>query len=210
MSIIRLLLSFLLVSFSSLLSAQTLLVLGDSISAAYGLDRVEQGWVALLQQRLAPQGIEVVNASISGDTTAGGLARFDPLLERIQPAIVIIELGGNDGLRGLTPAQMQTNLVELITRASKRGAKVLLLGMKMPPNYGKRYADMFQSVYVDVAKGQGVALVPFLLDSVGGHDDLMQADGIHPNLAAQPLLLDQVMPFLQPLLGAGNPPRSTR
>lgn len=209
MSMIRLLVSCLLVSFSCLLNAQTLLVLGDSISAAYGLDRVEQGWVALLQQRLAPQGVDVVNASISGDTTAGGLARFDPLLERTQPAIVIIELGGNDGLRGLTPAQMQANLVELIRRAGKRGARVLLLGMKMPPNYGKRYADMFQTVYADVAKSQGVALVPFLLDGVGGHDDLMQADGIHPNLAAQPVLLNQVMPFLQPLLDAGNLPRTT-
>lgn len=185
--------------------AETLLVLGDSISAGYGLNRLEDGWVALLREKLRSRGVEVVNASISGDTTAGGLTRIDELLPRVKPSLVIIELGGNDGLRGLTPAQMKTNLTGMIGKARAAGARVLLLGMRIPPNYGKRYADMFQNVYGEVAQETGVALVPFLMDGVGGHDGLMQGDGIHPNQAAQPLLLEQVSKQLEPLLAASKP-----
>ncbi len=185
-----------------LAQAQTLLVVGDSISAGYGLARIDQGWVSLLQRALQPRDIAVVNASISGDTTAGGLARIDELLQRVHPRWVLIELGGNDGLRGLTPAQMADNLTAMIGKARQAGAEVLLLGMRIPPNYGKRYAEMFQRVYGEVAGRQRVALVPFLLEGVGGHDSLMQADGIHPNAEAQPLLLEQVMTSLEPLLQA--------
>lgn len=187
--------------------AETVLVVGDSISAGYGLDRLGQGWVALLAEKLRPRGVAVVNASLSGDTTAGGLTRLDELLGRVVPGIVLIELGGNDGLRGLTPARMRDNLTAMIGQARAAGARVLLLGMQIPPNYGKRYADLFQRVYAEVAQATGVALVPFLLDGVGGRDALMQADGIHPNAAAQPVLLEQVMKGLEPLLGeAPSPP----
>ena len=186
-----------------------MLVVGDSISAGYGLDKVEEGWVALLQEKLKPRGIEVVNASISGDTTAGGLTRLDALLDRVRPGWVLIELGGNDGLRGLTPAQMNANLTAMIDKARAAKARVLLLGMQIPPNYGKRYADLFQRVYGDVAQATGAALVPFLLDGVGGHDGLMQTDGIHPNAAAQPLLLEQVWRQLQPLLEPASVPKAT-
>jgi acyl-CoA thioesterase-1 len=195
-----LLLILLLASFS--VRAETLLVVGDSISAGYGLERLEQGWVALLKEKLQPRGIEVVNASLSGDTTAGGKTRLDELLPRVQPSLVIIELGGNDGLRGLTPSQMKENLTAMIAQARVAQAQVLLLGMRIPPNYGKRYAEMFQNVYGEVARDTRVALAPFLMDGVGGHDDLMQSDGIHPNQAAQPLLLEQVMKALDPMLAA--------
>lgn len=181
--------------------AETLLVVGDSISAGYGLDRLEQGWVALLGEKLRPRGVTVVNASVSGDTTAGGLTRLDALLRRVAPDIVILELGGNDGLRGLTPAQMRANLTAMIGQSRAAGARVLLLGMQIPPNYGKRYAELFQRVYGEVAAATGVALVPFLLDGVGGQAALMQADGLHPNAAAQPVLLEQVWQGLEPLLG---------
>lgn len=183
-------------------SAHSVLVLGDSISAGYGLADVGQGWVNLLAKQLAPQGFNVVNASISGDTTAGGLARIDELLSRVKPSLLILELGGNDGLRGLTPAQMENNLTIMINNARASDARVLLLGMRMPPNYGKRYAEMFQHVYGDVASKQNVALVPFLLEGIGGHDDLMQTDGIHPNAEAQPIMLELVMKALDPLLKA--------
>ena len=181
-----------------------MLVVGDSISAGYGLDKVDEGWVALLQQKLNSRGIEVVNASISGDTTAGGVTRLDALLDRVRPGWVLIELGGNDGLRGLTPAQMNANLTAMIEKARAAKARVLLLGMQIPPNYGKRYAEMFQRVYAEVAQKTGVGLVPFLLEGVGGHDAMMQADGIHPNRAAQPILLEQVMRQLEPMLSAGT------
>jgi acyl-CoA thioesterase-1 len=185
--------------------AETLLVLGDSISAGYGLNQLEEGWVALLKQQLRPRGVDVVNASISGDTTAGGVTRIDELLLRVKPSLVIIELGGNDGLRGLTPAQMEANLTRMIEKARAAGARVLLVGMRIPPNYGKRYAEMFQNIYGEVAQRTGVALVPFLMDGVGGHDELMQADGIHPNQAAQHLLLEQVLNKLEPLLAPQHP-----
>lgn len=182
-------------------AAQTLLVVGDSISAALGLD-TSQGWVALLQKRLADEGYDyrVVNASISGDTSAGGLARLPALLAEEKPALVVIELGGNDGLRGMAPAQLQQNLASMAQKARAEGAKVLLLGIQLPPNYGPRYIEAFSRVYGAVAAQEKTALVPFFLEGVGGVQGMMQADGIHPALAAQPRLLENVWPTLKPLL----------
>lgn len=181
--------------------AGTLLVVGDSISAAFGLDS-HQGWVALLEKRLEQEGFEhsVVNASISGDTSAGGAARLSALLAEHQPALVIIELGGNDGLRGQPPAQLQQNLASMVEKSRQAGAKVLLLGMRLPPNYGVRYTTAFAQVYADVAAQEQVDLVPFFLEGVGGVPGMMQADGIHPGEPAQALLLDNVWPSLEPLL----------
>lgn len=181
--------------------AGTLLVVGDSISAAFGLDS-RQGWVALLEKRLEQEGFEhsVVNASISGDTSAGGAARLSALLAEHQPALVIIELGGNDGLRGQPPAQLQQNLASMVEKSRQAGAKVLLLGMRLPPNYGVRYTTAFAQVYADVAAQEEVDLVPFFLEGVGGVPGMMQADGIHPGEPAQALLLDNVWPRLEPLL----------
>lgn len=182
-------------------AAQTLLVVGDSISAGLGLD-TSQGWVNLLDKRLKEQGFDyrVVNASISGDTTAGGLARLPALLSEQKPALVVIELGGNDGLRGMAPAQLQQNLNAMVQQSRQAGARVVLLGMRLPPNYGQRYTDAFAKVFQSVANEQKIALVPFFLDGVGGVQDMMQADGIHPAVAAQPRLLDNVWPTLKPLL----------
>lgn len=182
-------------------AAQTLLVVGDSISAGLGLD-TSQGWVSLLDKRLKDQGFDyqVVNASISGDTTAGGLARLPALLSEQKPKLVVIELGGNDGLRGMAPAQLQQNLSGMVERSQQAGAKVILLGMRLPPNYGQRYTDAFAKVFGSVASEHQIPLVPFFLEGVGGVQDMMQADGIHPAVAAQPKLLDNVWPTLKPLL----------
>ncbi|KJJ99896.1 esterase [Pseudomonas sp. 21] len=182
-------------------AAQTLLVVGDSISAGLGLD-TSLGWVSLLDKRLKEQGFDyqVVNASISGDTTAGGLARLPALLSEQKPKLVVIELGGNDGLRGMAPAQLQQNLASMVDQSRQAGAKVVLLGMRLPPNYGQRYTDAFAKVFDSVAREQKIALVPFFLEGVGGVQDMMQADGIHPAVAAQPKLLDNVWPTLKPLL----------
>jgi acyl-CoA thioesterase-1 len=179
-----------------------ILVFGDSISAGYGLARVEQGWVALLQTRLKEQeyGYQVINASVSGETTAGGLARLPRALMLHQPKIVILELGGNDGLRALPIAQMRANLVRMIDLASAAGAKVLLLGMRMPPNYGPDFTEQFRSTYSDLARDKKLPLVPFLLNDIALFPNLMQADGIHPNELGQPKLLDNVWPSLKPLL----------
>jgi len=182
-------------------AAGTLLVVGDSISAAFGLE-TRQGWVNLLAERLrstAPEW-QVVNASVSGDTSAGGLSRLPALLDAHRPELVVIELGGNDGLRGQPPAQLQQNLAAMIARSRKAGAEVLLLGMRLPPNYGARYTRAFEQVYVEVARQEQVALVPFFLEGVGGVSGLMQADGVHPTAAAQSILLENLWPALQPLL----------
>ena len=181
--------------------AGTVLVVGDSISAALGLD-TRQGWVALLQERLQAKGFDhqVVNASISGDTSSGGLARLPALLAQHQPQVVIIELGGNDGLRGQPPGQLQQNLARMVEQSQASGAKVLILGMKLPPNYGQRYTTAFAEVFPAVASQRQVPLVPFLLEGVGGVPGMMQADGIHPAAAAQSRLLDNVWPALEPLL----------
>ncbi|MAE23047.1 MAG: arylesterase [Pseudomonas sp.] len=181
--------------------AGTLLVVGDSISAAFGLDS-RQGWVALLEKRLSEEGFEhsVVNASISGDTSAGGAARFSALLAEHKPELVIIELGGNDGLRGQPPAQLQQNLASMIDKSQSAGADVLLLGMRLPPNYGARYTTSFAQVFADLAEQKKVPLVPFFLEGVGGVPGMMQADGIHPTESAQAVLLENVWPTLKPLL----------
>lgn len=181
--------------------AGTVLVVGDSISAAFGMD-TQQGWVHLLDERLKTEGFEhdVVNASISGDTSAGGAARLPALLAEHAPDLVIVELGGNDGLRGLPPSQLQQNLASMIDASREAGAKVLLLGMRIPPNYGERYTTAFAKVYDDLADEKTVPLVPFLLEGVGGIDTLMQDDGVHPAVEAQPLLLENVWPTLKPLL----------
>ncbi len=181
--------------------AGTVLVVGDSISAAFGLE-TSQGWVHLLQERLVEgdESWRVVNASISGDTTAGGLARLDPLLEAHTPAVVILELGGNDGLRGQSPVQLKQNLAAMIEMSQEAGAKVLILGMLMPPNLGKRYTEAFAKVFPEVASEYDVPLVPFLLEGVAGVPSMMQGDQIHPTAEAQSKLLDNVWPALEPLL----------
>ena len=182
-------------------AAGTILIVGDSISAGFGLD-TRLGWVSLLEQRLEREGHDdrVVNASISGDTSAGGQARLPALLTEHKPDVVIVELGGNDGLRGQPPAQLQQNLAAMIDAAKTAGAKVLLLGMQLPPNYGPRYTEAFAGVYTQLADEKQIALVPFFLEGVGGHPELMQADGLHPAAAAQQRLLDNVWPALKPLL----------
>src|ERR1700691_6293401 len=179
-----------------------ILVFGDSISAGYGLERVDQGWVALLQTRLKDQeyGYQVVNASVSGETTAGGLARLPRALMLHHPKIVILELGGNDGLRALPLAQMRANLVRMIDLSTAAGAKVLLLGMRMPPNYGPDFTQQFSSCYGDLARDKKLPLVPFLMNGIALTPSLMQADDIHPNELGQPKLLANVWPVLQPLL----------
>jgi len=183
-----------------------LLVVGDSLSAEYGLPR-GSGWVALLEQRLAEQNIaaDVVNASISGDTTAGGRTRLPALLERHRPTHVVLELGGNDALRGLPLASTEANLVAMTRAAKTTGARVLITGMQVPPNYGRRYADDFAALFGRVAKAEGAALVPFLLAGVADVPDAeawFQSDRIHPNAQAHPRILDNVWPVLRPLLAA--------
>ncbi|EPL04275.1 arylesterase [Pseudomonas sp. CF161] len=182
-------------------AAGTVLIVGDSISAAFGLD-TRQGWVTLLEQRLKDEGFndKVINASISGDTSAGGLARLPGLLTEHKPDVVILELGGNDGLRGQLPTQLQQNLASMIDSSKASGAKVLLLGMQLPPNYGVRYTQAFAEVYSNLASEKKIALVPFFLQGIGGIPELMQADGLHPAAAAQGKLLENVWPTLKPLL----------
>ncbi|MBC3362678.1 arylesterase [Pseudomonas sp. SWRI92] len=182
-------------------AAGTVLIVGDSISAAFGLD-TRQGWVSLLDQRLKAEGFDdkVVNASISGDTSAGGLARLPTLLAAHKPDLVILELGGNDGLRGQPPTQLQQNLAAMIDSSRASGAKVLLLGMQLPPNYGRRYTEAFARVYSTLAEEKNVPLVPFFLKDVGGIPGMMQGDGLHPSVAAQGKLLENVWPALKPLL----------
>ena len=181
--------------------AGTVLIVGDSISAAFGLD-TRVGWVSKLQERLRKEGYDdkVVNASISGDTSAGGQARLPALLAEHKPELVILELGGNDGLRGQQPAQLQQNLSSMIDAARGAGARVLLLGMRIPPNYGPRYTKAFEEVYSTLAEEKQVPWVPFFLEGVGGVPELMQPDGLHPAAAAQDKLLENVWPALKPLL----------
>ena len=176
----------------------TLLVMGDSLSAAYGIER-DEGWVNLLAERLEGDA-RVINASISGETTSGGLQRFTDILGQRQPDIVLIELGGNDGLRGLPPNQMQANLARMIEQSQDAGAQVLLLGIDIPPNYGQAYRDAFTGVFYSLAEEYDVSLVPFLLADIALNDALMQSDGIHPTADAQPIILENVWPELEQLL----------
>lgn len=178
-----------------------ILVLGDSLSAEYGLPR-GSGWVALLEQRLRKEGKEhrVINASISGETTAGGRTRLPGLLTKHQPQVVVIELGGNDALRGLPLASTETNLREMIKAAQASKARVLVLGMQMPPNYGASYARSFEAVFEKASRSEQASLVPFFLKNIGERIELFQADRIHPNEQAQPLMLDNVWPALRRLL----------
>jgi acyl-CoA thioesterase-1 len=189
-------------SISAKAEAPVILVFGDSISAGYGLARVEQGWVALLQTRLKEQeyGYQVVNASVSGETTAGGLARLPRALLLHHPQIIILELGANDGLRALPIEQMRANLMRMIDLSVAAGAQVLLLGMRMPPNYGPDYTEQFRQCYSEVARAKKVPLVPFLLNDIALSPHLVQADGMHPNELGQPQLLANVWPSLKPLL----------
>ena len=176
-------------------------MLGDSLSAAYGIAR-ERGWVALLEERLKRERLDysVVNASISGDTSGGGRARLKPLLDKHRPAIVVLELGGNDGLRGLPVTQMKTSLAAIIKESQGIGARVLLVGVKLPPNYGEDYTMAFESAYRDLARTHRVGLVPFILEDFAGKPEFFQPDRIHPTEAAQPLMLERVWKGLQPLL----------
>jgi acyl-CoA thioesterase-1 len=196
------LLVLIVASASAQAEAPVILVFGDSISAGYGLARVEQGWVELLKTRLNTQGYgyQVVNASVSGETTAGGLARLPRALELHHPKIVILELGGNDGLRALPIAQMRANLTRMAELAIATGAKVLLLGMRMPPNYGPEYTEQFAMVFSDLAREKKLPLLPFLLTDIALSPTLLQGDDIHPNAAGQPILLENVWPTLKPLL----------
>ena len=182
-------------------SAANLLVFGDSLSAGYGIPR-EQSWPALLDQRLNKEGrpYTVVNASISGETTAGGRARLEAALRQHHPAVVVIELGANDGLRGLPVEQMADNLTALVRMARQSGAKVLLVGMRLPPNYGPDYVSRFEGTFPAVAKKEKAALLPFLLEPIAREPNAFQQDGLHPVAAAQPRLLDHVWSALKPLL----------
>jgi acyl-CoA thioesterase-1 len=178
-----------------------ILVYGDSLSAGYGV-AVEKGWVSLLANRVHSEGygFQVVNASVSGETTTGGLARLPHTLAAHAPRIVIIELGANDGLRGLPLDTTRTNLEAIMSLAAGGNRTVVLLGMRMPPNYGERYTQGFAAIFPDLAHAYRAALVPFLLAGVADRPALMQADGMHPNERGQPVLLDNVWPVLRPLL----------
>jgi len=178
-----------------------LLILGDSLSAGFGMDS-NQSWVHLLELRLAENGhnFRILNSSISGDTTQGGLARLPRLLDRYQPEIVIIELGGNDGLRGINPDTTRANMTQMIRTSQDAGAKVMLTGIRLPPNYGAVYIEQFESMYSDLALEYKTMLVPFFMEGVIFVPGLLQADGIHPNEKGQPVLLENVWQVLEPEL----------
>mgnify|MGYP000884146376 FL=1 len=182
-----------------LLAAKTIMVVGDSISAGYGMN-IQQGWVHLLQKRLDqqyPKQHKVVNASVSGETTSGALARLPKLLQSHCPDIVIIELGGNDGLRGQPPALIQKNLAQLVQKSQQTKAKVIVFGMKIPPNYGTAYSKAFEQNYKIVSQKYNVKLLPFFMQGVAGQKTLMQKDQIHPNAKAQPILLNTAYPMIK-------------
>jgi acyl-CoA thioesterase I len=180
---------------------RTILVFGDSLSAAYGI-RPEQGWVALLTQRLQSQGYgyQIVNASVSGETSDGGLERLPRALQLHQPGIVILELGANDGLRGLPVSETRANLARMVQLSQAAGARVLLVGIRIPPNYGPRYTEEFAGIFTELARQEHLPLVPFLLEKVALDPTRMQADGLHPNAQGEPAVLDTLWPYLKPLL----------
>lgn len=181
----------------------TVLIFGDSLSAGFGID-VDQSWATLLQQRLEDQGYEhrVVNASISGETTEGGAARIDSAIDTFSPDLIILELGGNDGLRGFPPARIKGNLETIARRARDSGAAVVLLGIRIPTNYGARYTQAFEAVYAEVATELGIKWIEFFMEGVALNDDLLQEDRIHPNVEAQPILLDNAWPIIRDTLDA--------
>ena len=182
-------------------ASKTVLVLGDSLSAEYGISR-GTGWVPLLEKRLASSSIDadIINASISGETTSGGRSRLGALLEKHRPRVVILELGANDALRGLSIDATEANLRAMITEAKKARASVLLVGMQIPPNYGGDYTRRFANLYPKLAREQKISLVPFLFDGLTDKPQLFQSDRIHPTAEAQPIMLDNVWPHLKPLL----------
>ncbi|MEL6868455.1 MAG: arylesterase [Pseudomonadota bacterium] len=188
-------------------SQPTLIVVGDSLSAGYGLASLDQTWVALLQQRLNEQeyGIRVINASISGDTSQGGATRLPAALERHAPIVVVIELGGNDGLRGIALDVMQNNFERMIDASIAAGAKPVLLGMRIPLNYGERYTQAFEQLYVTLSDRYNLPLEPFFLKDVALDPELMQSDGIHPTAEAQPLMLERAWPVIQQAIDAQLP-----
>ncbi|MDO3721951.1 arylesterase [Marinobacter sp. chi1] len=183
-------------------SANTILILGDSLSAAHGVP-TERAWVQLLKKRLDDDGLpqwQVVNASIGGETTDGGARRLPGLLEEHDPDVVVIELGGNDGLRGFPPNVIESNLADMISRVQASGAETVLVGMQIPPNYGQRYTQMFADIFPKLSERFDTALVPFFLDGIYDQEGFMQDDGIHPTAEAQPRLLDNIWPALRPRL----------
>lgn len=187
---------------SSEQSTSVILVWGDSLSASYRMDE-QQGWVALLEKKLEAEGLSdwrVVNGSVSGETTAGGLARLPTMLASTLPDIVILELGGNDGLRGLPVPTIRENLAQMIELSQNAGARVLLSGIQIPPNYGPRYTGPFYAQYTELAEQYGLVLIPFLLEGIADNVELMQDDGIHPTAEAQPLIVDIVWPALNSLM----------
>ena len=179
----------------------TVLVFGDSLSAGYGIE-VDQSWATLLQARLEEQGYEhrVVNASISGETTEGGVTRIDAALENFSPELLILELGANDGLRGFPPARMKENLTTIITRAQASGATVVLLGIRIPINYGARYSSAFEDVFREVSEELDIKWIEFFMEGIALNDELLQGDRIHPNAIAQPLLLNNAWPIISATL----------
>ena len=181
--------------------APTILIFGDSLSAGYGID-VDQSWATLLQSRLAAQGYEhrVVNASVSGETTEGGVAGIQSALDSFRPVLVILELGGNDGLRGIPPARMKENLEKIVRASRASGAAVVMLGIRIPSNYGPRYREEFENAFRDVAATCKIRWIEFFMEGIADDPELMQDDGIHPNAAAQPRLLDNAWPIIRAAL----------
>ena len=193
--------SLLLVASTSSAREPTILIVGDSLSAGYGID-IDQSWATLLQLRLEEQGYEhrVVNASIGGETTEGGATRIHQALESFNPALVILELGGNDGLRGIPADRMQSNLENIILKSEASGAAIVMLGIQIPTNYGQRYRTAFGKVFSDLAAQYDIPWIEFFMEGIALNEDLMQSDGIHPNASAQPMLLDNAWPIIMTAL----------
>jgi acyl-CoA thioesterase I len=186
---------------------RTVLILGDSLSAAYGMD-TSQGWVSLMAGELAKSGIAVVNASVTGETTQGGRSRIASELARVKPQAVVVALGGNDGLRGLPLIETRKNLAAIVQAAKAKGARVVLAGMQIPPNYGLDYAREFRELYAELARKEKIELVPFMLEGIAERLEYFQPDRIHPSVAAQPLILKNMMPAMQKALAATEKARA--
>ncbi len=193
--------SFVAWSLPALAANPKILIYGDSLSAAYGIPQ-QQGWAALLKKKLHAEKLDydIINASISGETTSGGLTRFSSTIQQTKPQIVILELGANDGLRGLPVKEMQQNLHQMIQQSKKSGIKVLLIGMRIPPNYGPKYTEAFSQTYIALARQHKIPLVPFMLENVAAKPDLIQQDGLHPNAFGQPIIVENIWFELQKLL----------